>query len=125
MRGGSWFQLVAVLTALAFVALFVILLVNSAGYIGTYGLAPDAGADFMARRAAPMFIGLAVLLWWLRDLPAGTARDGVCFGMAALWCGIAVTGLYEFVRGQAGFAIVIAAAAELLAAAAFLWVRKR
>ncbi|WP_322893753.1 MULTISPECIES: hypothetical protein [unclassified Yoonia] len=118
------FRAVAVLTAVICLALFGVLLTNGGQYVATFAIAPDQGADFVARRAAPVFVGLAVILWMLRDLPVGTARDGICIGMIVLWLGIAVTGVFEFASGQAGAAILIASAAEVLGALAF-WVARR
>ena len=47
-----------------------------------------------------MFAGLAVLLWLVRDLPKGTARDAISSAMAVMWTGIACTGIYEYVAGS-------------------------
>ncbi len=119
------YRIAASVTAVVFLALFAILLVAGRSYVTTYGVAPSEGADFLARRAAPMFAGLAVMLWLLRDLPVGSARDGFCYGLATLWFGIAATGVYEFSMGQAGATILIAAFAEVIVGAVFLLVRRR
>lgn len=119
------FRIAAVITSVIFVALCVILLVAGRAYVTTYGVAPSEGATFLARRAAPLFAGLAVMLWLLRDLPVGTARDGLCYGLAVIWFGIAATGVYEFSTGQAGPAILIAAAAEVIGGLVFLVLRRR
>lgn len=118
------FRIVAIVTAVACLGLFAVLFGNGASYVATFAIQPDQGAGFVARRAAPVFAGLAVILWVLRDLPVGTARDGICLGMVVLWLGIAATGVYEYTSGQAGGAILIASAVELLAALAF-WVARR
>lgn len=119
------FRIAAGITAAVFLALFVILLVAGRAYVTTYGVAPGEGSAFLARRAAPLFAGLAVTLWLLRDLPVGTARDGLCYGLAVIWFGIAATGVYEFGTGQAGAAILIAAAAEVVGGLVFLVLRRR
>ncbi|WP_019955081.1 hypothetical protein [Yoonia vestfoldensis] len=119
------FRIAAGVTAVVFLVLFVILLVAGRAYVTTYGVAPSDGADFLARRAAPLFAGLAVMLWLLRGLPVGTARDGVCYGLATVWFGIAATGVYEFTMGQAEATILIAATAEVIGGAVFVLVRRR
>ena len=119
------FRIVALVTALACLALCVILFARGGQYVATFAISPDQGAGFVARRAAPVFAGLAVMLWMLRDVPFGVARDGICTGMVVLWLGIAATGISEYVRGQAGAAILIAAAVEVLGAAAFWFARRR
>lgn len=112
------------LTAICCLALFGLLLTSGAFYAETYGVTGDDGAVFISRRASPMFLGLAVLLWMSRDLPPGAARDAICSGMAVMWAGIAVTGLYEYATGFARFPIVLAAIAELGLAVAFVVLRR-
>lgn len=118
------FRTLALLTAMACLGLCYILFAQGGTYVATFAIAPDQGADFVARRAAPVFAGLAVLLWLARDLPVGPGRDAICTGMAALWLGIAATGIMDFASGEAGSAILIAAAVEVSAALAF-WIARR
>ncbi len=113
------FRLTCVLGAVLCVALFPLLLINAGFYVDTYGVAADTGAAFMGRRASPMFLGLAVLLWMVRDLDPGPARDAVCASMVVIWAGIAITGLYELMIGTAGPLIAGAAVVELGFAVAF------
>lgn len=117
-------RILCVLAALVCLILFALLLTNGGMYVETYGVAADNGARFVARRAAPMFAGLAVLLWLVRDLPKGTARDAICSAMAVMWTGIACTGMYEYVAGVATAPILWAAVAELGIALAFLVLRR-
>jgi hypothetical protein len=119
------FRIAASVTAVVFLALFVILLVAGRAYVTTYGVTPGDGAAFLARRAAPLFAGLAVILWMLRDLPVGAARDGICYGLALIWFGIAATGIFAFASGQASGTILIAATAEVIGGLVFLIVRRR
>ncbi len=119
------FRLVSMFSAVLCLALFPVLLFNSGFYVESYGLNADAGADFLGRRASPMFLGLAILLWMGRDLEIGRARDAICIGMAVMWAGIALTGTYEFVMGNARPTIVLAALVEAAFAAAFVIARTR
>lgn len=118
------FRVVAMILAVLFVALFVVLAFFGTAYMRTYGVAATPASEFMALRAAPMFLGLAVMFWMLRNVSAGPVRGAVCTGTAVLFAGIAVTGIYEFARGFASFNILIAAVAELVAAA-ILWRYRR
>ena len=117
-------RILCILAALVCLILFALLLTNGGMYVETYGVAADDGARFMARRAAPMFVGLAVLLWLVRDLPKGTARDAICSAMAVIFAGIACTGIYEYLVGVAAAPILLAAVAELGIALAFVVVRR-
>lgn len=117
-------RILCILTALFCLILFILLLTNGGIYVETYGVAADGGARFVARRAAPMFAGLAVLLWLVRDLPKGTLRDAVCSAMAVMWAGIACTGIYEYFMGVAAATILLAAVAELGIALGFMILRR-
>ncbi|MFN3663096.1 hypothetical protein [Yoonia sp.] len=119
------FRRSASVTALGCLALCGMLFVNGGQYAATFGIAPDQGAGFVARRAAPVFAGLAVMLWLLRDLPKGSARDGLCIGMVVLWWGIAASGIAEYVTGQAGSTILIAAMVEVIVGLVFVIARRR
>ena len=89
------------------------------------GLKGDAGAIFMGRRASPMFLGLALLMWQLRDAPASSLRSTICWAMAVIFAGIAVTGIIEYLNGMAGAVILLAALGELIVTALFVGARNR
>ena len=119
------FRLAARITATICVILLVILGLFPASYAPTYGVAADAGAQFITRRASPMFAGLAVVLWFASHAPRSPLRDGVAFGVALTFAGIAVTGVLAFVSGVASPAILIAALGEVVLAAALIATRNR
>lgn len=50
------FRTVSILTVIVCVVLSALLLLSPESYVGTYGVTADAGAVFMVRRAAPMFL---------------------------------------------------------------------
>ncbi|SEQ20122.1 hypothetical protein SAMN05428995_103197 [Loktanella sp. DSM 29012] len=116
------FHLICLATAVICLGLFCVLLISPGLYVGLYAQ-PDAGAAFMGRRAAPIFLGLAVLMFVLRDTAPGALRDAVAFGMAATWAGIALTGIWSYGMGQASYAILVAAGIEFAMAAAFVIAR--
>lgn len=114
------FRFAAILTALVCVILFLVFLLAPGSYPGTYGVATNPSAEFITRRASPMFLGLALMLWMGRNAPDSPLRQAVCIGIAVLFAGIAFTGMYEYGRGFASVAIVVAAAGELVLAGLFL-----
>ncbi|MCO4848455.1 MAG: hypothetical protein KC448_10845 [Yoonia sp.] len=114
------FRIISILTALICVVLFALLLLSPVSYPGTYGVNADAGALFMGRRASPMFLGFAVMLWLARDTGPSVLRDALCWGIAAAFAGVALTGTFEYLRGLANAVILAAAAGELLIAALFV-----
>ncbi len=119
------FRNVAILAAAVCAVLFVVLLVSPATYVGTYGVVADAGADFMVRRASPMFAGLALLLWFARDATPSVLRTGVTASVALTFAGIALTGISAFQGGVASAMILVAAFGELLLAALLLIANRR
>ena len=113
------FSSISVLTALICAVLFALLLLSPASYISTYGVGADAGSMFMVRRASPIFLGFAVMLWLARDIGPSPIRNALCCGIAAAFAGIAFTGVFECMRSVASAAILIVAASELLIAVLF------
>ncbi|MGB3554491.1 MAG: hypothetical protein WBA25_07615 [Jannaschia sp.] len=69
--------------------------------------------DDLALRAAILFLGLAAIAWFGRDAPDSTLRRAVAIGFAVVWAGLALAGLYEFVRGTVGPGIWLAIVAEV------------
>lgn len=119
------FRVVALMATVIFVILFALLAFAPATYVGTYGVQGDAGAIFMARRASPMFLGLALLTWNMRDAPNSDLRSAMCWALAVLFAGIAVTGVYEYLRATAAPTILIAACGEAIMAGLFVAARYR
>lgn len=82
-------------------------------------------ARLMSRRAAMLFLGLGTISYLGRKAPTSSLRQAICLGMASCMAGLALVGLFEFVRGFAGVGILLAVATEMLFAAAFggIWLR--
>lgn len=60
------------------------------------------------------------MLWFARDVGPSSLRDALCWGIAAAFAGVALTGMFEYMRGVANPVILAAATGELLIAALFL-----
>lgn len=75
--------------------------------------------DFLARRAAMLFLGIAILSFLARDAPASILRNAIAIAFAVMLLGLAATGLYEYARGYAGPGIWIAIVTEVAFAVAF------
>lgn len=95
-------------------ALFVCLLVAPNLIYGLFGLAGDATADFLASRAAMLFLGLTVLSWLGRNAPHSSLRQAVTLAMATTMAGLMLTGMMEFFHGAAGVGIWFAIGGEAL-----------
>lgn len=119
------FRLAATLTAIVCAVLFVIFLLAPQSYSAGYGVPGDAAGEFLGRRASPLLLGLAVMLWSGRNAPASPLRSAVCYGVGVCFAGIAFTGLYEYGRNVASITIVVAAGLEMVVAAVFLLAARR
>lgn len=106
------FRIVAITVSVVCAFLFLLLLILPATYVGNYGVTADAGATFMVRRAAPMFAGLAVLLWLVRGAMPTPERDAICWSLITAFAGIGVMSVFEYTQGVADARILIAAAGE-------------
>ena len=117
------FAVLCVATSVLCVALCVVFLVSPGHYVALYGVANDAGGLFLGRRAAPLFLGLAVFFWVLRGAGPGPLRDATVWAAALTFGGIAVTGIWAYAGGTASRAILVAAGLELTIALAFVVAR--
>lgn len=115
------FAQVCTITAGICVVIFAILLVGPAAYASMYGAAPDAGAAFMGRRASPVFLGLAVLCWALRNSADMQVRGAIAATMTVAFVGIALTGIWAAVEGTASNLILLAVVGEIAIACGF-WI---
>ena len=74
----------------------------------------NEAAYFVGRRASILFLGLAILLWLVRNSNHSSSIQAICAGMSILWGGLAILGSIEFLRGYAGIGIVPPIIIELL-----------
>lgn len=118
------FKLAARIVAAILGVLFIILAVFPAVYMPTYGVAADEGVQFMARRAAPMFLAPAVILWAAANAPRGGLRDVIAWSVGITLFGVAGTGILAFAQAIASPVIILAAAGECLMGAALIATRK-
>ena len=117
------FGLLCAATAALCLALFAVFVIAPGAYTQLYGVAADAGGLFLGRRAAPLFLGLAVFFWALRGTGPGPLQDATAWAAAVTFIGIAVTGIWAWLGGTASFAVLVAAALEVTIGLAFLLAR--
>lgn len=119
------YRLACRITAVLFVILFGVFLLAPGVYMALYGVPADAGGMFLGQRASPMFLGLALLLWLLRDQTVASVQKAVALAMITIFAGIAATGIWDFATGIANATILLAAAGELVVAGAFVIVLRQ
>ncbi|MEL6511631.1 MAG: hypothetical protein AAGK28_04290 [Pseudomonadota bacterium] len=114
------YRLAITANGLLFAGLFVVLCFAPTVYLTGYGVPVNDSATFITRRAAPMFLGLAFMMWAIRNQTPSPARRAITDGTALLLLGIAATGLYALATGAVGPKILVGVAVELPFAAALL-----
>lgn len=119
------YQIACRLTSVIAIILFVILLVVPGVYTAGYGVEADDGGMFMGRRAAPMFLGLGVLAWMLRNHVDIHVQRSVSLVMIVTFAGVAVTGIWAFADGVANSVILLAALGEIFIAVVYAIVWRR
>jgi hypothetical protein len=123
LRNDRFFSALWLATAVLCMVLFILFVFNPGLYAQIYGVEADTGGTFLGRRAAPLFLGLAVFLFALRGVEGGPLRDATVLAMVVIFVGIAVTGVISYLIGTASVAILVAPALEVTIAVAFVWVR--
>ncbi|MEN0068476.1 MAG: hypothetical protein AAGA48_40520 [Myxococcota bacterium] len=92
--------------------LFGMLLVNPGQILDGFAVDQTASAEFISRRAAMLFLGIAVLAYGTRNVVATDARRAISAGFGVTMGALAALGTVEFVRGVAGPGIWPAIATE-------------
>jgi len=114
------YKFVSTAGAVLFGGLFLAILFNAGGVIGSWGVATTPEAEFVGRRLAASFLGLAVMCILSRNLAASEARRTLALGISAALLMVATFGIYEYLRGFAGSGILTAIGFELVFAAGFI-----
>ena len=116
------FRMIAMVYAAFCIAVGIVWFMDVTLYTATYGVDVGPAAAFFGQRVAPVVIGLGIMLYLARNEPPSPLRRILCIGVALVFGGVALTGLMAFATGQASFAILVAAATEIAAAALILMV---
>lgn len=102
--------------------LFVCLLIAPDLIYWLFGIERHATADLLARRAAMLFLGLAMFSFLGRNAPYSSLRQAVSIAMATTMAGLMLAGMYEFFVGTAGIGIWSAIGGEALFLSLYLLV---
>jgi len=83
------YQMMSYLTAALYFYLFVMLLFFPSSFLNELGIESTASADFLARRAAMLMLGFAVLVFLGRKVSDSMARQGLWrLPSASTWPGL-------------------------------------
>ena len=107
----------------------VLLFILGAGYlfaggtvVGRWDLPATDGVLLVARRIGAIYLGLSVLFFMAKNVPASAARTAMTAGAMVVLSLLAILGVYEFVMGRVGEGIFVSAGIELLLAIGFTFV---
>lgn len=76
-------------------------------------------ALLVGRRLGAVYLGMAVLLFAVRNAPASEMRTGLCLGLFIALVLLALLGVFEFKAGRVGKGILASVVLEVLLAAGF------
>lgn len=114
------YERVSLAASLLCTALFAVLLLDPSLLSWLFGIDANAAADFMSRRVAILFLGLAAITFLGRKEPDSSLRRSVASGLFITMAGLVCLGLFELLRGTAGLGILLAVLAEALFAVLYL-----
>lgn len=113
------FKTLCMITAALSISLFAILLLYPPLIYSIFAIPGHESADLLARRAAMLFLGVAVLSWNSKGANAAQTQRAFALGTIVMMTGLAAVGLFELARGFAGLGILFAIVTELAIAAGF------
>jgi hypothetical protein len=121
------FKTITTITAILSFILFIFALFFPELLAMLFQIEGNEAAYFVARRTSILFIGLAILLWLIRNSSHSSSIQAVCAGMSFLWIGLAILGSIEFLRGYAGIGIIPPIIMESLLGISYfkLWLNNR
>lgn len=79
-----------------------------------WGLEPSIASLVLARRAAMFMLGIVVLTFASRNLPASKARQIICLSIGITLFGLSCMGTYEFINGHVNSSIIVAITTETI-----------
>lgn len=119
------FKPLSIFTAMLSLILCLSLLFLPEPIFFIFQIAEADSAFFIARRAAMLFLGIAVLCWLGKDALNSPSRQSVCIGLAVAMLGLASLGTFEYLQSNAGAGIGLAVITEAIIGIAYLriWFR--
>jgi len=117
----SFKDLSLIMSVIAILLFAVLLLAPNLIFI-LFAVEGNESAYFLARRAALLFLGYALISFAARNAQASAARQAISVGIAVAMLSLAVLGLVELSRGYAGIGILLAISAELFIGLSYLFI---
>jgi uncharacterized membrane protein len=106
------FRKLSTITAIITFGLFLVLLFFPEIIFILFQIPDNNSAFFISRRAAMLFLGIAVFSWLGRNALHSELRQAICVGLSISMLALAGLGLFELIRGFSGIGIGLAIATE-------------
>jgi hypothetical protein len=116
------YKVLSYATALLYFYLFYSLLFAPESFVRDMGLAGSETTFILARRAAMLMLGFAVLAFFGAGSAASAARRVITLAICVNMAGFATMSLVEYFRGTVNSSILQAAAIEIFLAVAYFLV---
>ncbi|MCW8929103.1 MAG: hypothetical protein OQL19_02565 [Gammaproteobacteria bacterium] len=118
------FRKLSIITATICSILFLVLLFVPEIIFSLFQIQEHESAFFISRRAAMLFLGIAVFSWFGRNALPSELRQAICIGLSISMFALAILGIYEFSRDFVGMGIGLAVVTELILALAYfrIWI---
>lgn len=113
----SLYQIVSIATSALLVYLFSQAFFFSDSFVEGFGLEPSIATQVLAPRTSMFMLGLAVLMFSSRNLPASNTRQFICLSIGITFFGCACLGTYELIKGTVNSSILVAISIETI-----LWI---
>jgi len=110
------FRQISSVVSFLFISLSVTLIVLPDIIYWLFQIEGAASADFIAKRAGVLFLGLSILAFHARNTQASEVKRLVAVSIGTAMAALAVLGTFELMRGNAGFGILLAIVIEIIIA---------
>jgi hypothetical protein len=121
------YKILSTVTAVIALTLFFLLLFMPEIIFLLFQVQGNESAFFISRRAAMLFLGIAVFSWIGRNALHSESRQAICIGMSVSMLALAVLGVIEYARNFVGIGIFIAVVTEVALGVAYfqIWNSKK
>ena len=123
----SKFKALSIFTSVLCLYLFYLLFFDPQTLFSDLGIEGSQTAYFMSRRASMLMLGISVLTFFARGIPQSQAMQAISLSVCVTMFGLAMTGMYEFIRGFVSNDIFISIIIESILSLSFfcLWFSNR
>jgi len=121
------YRVLNLITSVISIILFISLLFFPEPIFMLFEIYGNESAYFISRRAAMLFLGFAVIFYFSRNAKNTDTRQSILLGLTLSMFGLAILGVFEFMRGFAGVGIFLAVGTELFLAVSYgsIWLSSR